>query len=40
MIADLKNGASLSMGIDHRSYKYQVEPVATPVRDALRADLD
>lgn len=40
MVADLKAGASLSMGIDHRNYNYQVEPVATPVRDALRTDLD
>jgi hypothetical protein len=40
MVADMKAGASLSMGIDHRNYNYQVEPVATPVRDALRADLD
>jgi hypothetical protein len=40
MVADLKAGASLSMGIDHRNYNHQVEPVATPVRDALRADLD
>ncbi len=40
MVADLKAGASLSMGIDHRNYSYQVEPVATPVRDALLADLD
>jgi len=40
MVADLKAGASLSMGIDHRNYNHQVEPVATPVRDALRTDLD
>jgi hypothetical protein len=40
MVADLKAGASLSMGIDHRNYNHQVEPVATPVRDALLADLD
>ena len=40
MVADLKAGASLSMGIGHRNYSYQVEPVTTPVRDALLADLD
>jgi hypothetical protein len=40
MVAGLKAGASLGMGIDHRNYNYQVEPVATPVRDALLADLD
>jgi hypothetical protein len=40
MVADLKAGASLSMGSEHRNYRYQVEPVAHPVRDALCADLD
>ncbi len=40
MVADLKQGASLSMGIDHPAYRYEVEPVAIPVRDALCADLD
>jgi hypothetical protein len=40
MVADLKSGASLGMGIDHRNYNYQIEPVAPPVRAALLADLD
>jgi hypothetical protein len=40
MVADLKAGASLGMGIDHSNYNYQIEPVATPVRAALLADLD
>jgi hypothetical protein len=40
MVADLKAGASLGMGIDHRNYNYQIEPVAIPVRAALLADLD
>ena len=40
MVADLKAGASLSMGIDHRNYSHQVEPVSPPVRDSLLADLD
>jgi hypothetical protein len=40
MIADLKAGASLSMGIDHRNYRHQVEPVSPHVRDSLLADLD
>jgi len=40
MVTDLKSGASLSMGVDHRNYSYQVEPVAAAVRDALLADLD
>ena len=40
MVAGLKQGASLSMGIDHAAYRHQVEPVAPAVRDALLADLD
>lgn len=39
MIADLKAGASLGIGIDHDNYRYQVEPVTTAIRDALVADL-
>lgn len=39
-VAALKQGASLSMGIDHPGYRHQVEPVAAKVRDALLADLD
>ena len=40
MVADLKAGASLGMGINHSNYNYQIEPVAAPVRAALLADLD
>jgi hypothetical protein len=40
MVSDLKQGASLSMGIDHPAYRHQVEPVAPAVRDSLLADLD
>ncbi len=40
MVAGLKQGASLSMGIDHPAYRHQVEPVTPAVRDALSADLD
>jgi len=40
MVADLKAGASLGMGVEHRSYGYEVEPVARAVRDSLAADLD
>ena len=40
MVAGLMRGASLSMGIDHPAYRYQVEPVAVAVRDSLCADLD
>jgi hypothetical protein len=39
MVADLRQGASLSMGIDHANYSHQVEPVAAAVRAALAADL-
>ena len=35
MVAALRDGASLSMGIDHSNYTHQLEPV-----DALLADLD
>ncbi len=40
MIADLKQGASLAMGIDHANYRHQLEPVVDAVRVALIADLD
>jgi hypothetical protein len=39
MIAALKAGASLGMGIAHANYSHEVEPVAASVRDALLADL-
>jgi hypothetical protein len=39
MVADLRQGASLSMGIDHAGYSHRVEPVAAAVRAALVADL-
>ena len=39
MLADIRQGASLSMGIDHANYSHQVEPVAAAVRAALAADL-
>jgi hypothetical protein len=40
MIAALRDGASLSMGIDHPNYTHQLEPVDGRIRDALLADLD
>lgn len=40
MIADLRQGASLAMGIDHANYRHQIEPVMDAVRVALIADLD
>jgi hypothetical protein len=39
MIADIRQGASLGAGIDHRNYSCEVEPVADPIREALLADL-
>ena len=39
MVAALKGGAALSMGIDHPNYQHQVSPVADNVRAALVADL-
>jgi len=39
MVADLKQGAALGIGIDHRNYSHEVEPVAGSLRDALIADL-
>ncbi|HUT40454.1 MAG TPA: DUF3501 family protein [Gammaproteobacteria bacterium] len=40
MVAGLRQGASLSMGIDHSAYRHQIEPVAPAVRNSLLADLD
>jgi hypothetical protein len=40
MVADLRRGAELGAGIDHRNYAYNVEPVAELVRESLLADLD
>ena len=39
MIASLKGGADLSMGIDHPNYSTCVEPVDAAVRQSLLADL-
>ncbi|MEY6434076.1 DUF3501 family protein [Thioalkalicoccus limnaeus] len=35
-----KNGAAISIGIDHPAYTYAVEPVPQNVRDSLAADLN
>ena len=40
MVADLRQGTLLGVGIDHPHYEYQVEPVAEPPRESLLADLD
>jgi hypothetical protein len=39
MIAAMKSGADLSVGVDHEQYRHQVVPVAPAVRAALAADL-
>ena len=40
MVADLKNGAALSVGIDHPKYQYAIEALPASMRDSLVADLD
>jgi hypothetical protein len=40
MIAKLKGGAALSIGIDHPNYQHQLDPAGDNVRSALIADLD
>ena len=39
VIAALKGGGALALGIDHEHYRYDIDPVPEPVRDALVADL-
>src|SRR6186713_1274323 len=38
MVAGLKGGAALSLGIDHPNYQHQISPAADNVRAALVAD--
>ena len=40
MISDLKNGAALSVGIDHPNYQHAIEALPASIRDSLVADLD
>ncbi|MEM7401595.1 MAG: DUF3501 family protein [Pseudomonadota bacterium] len=40
MVSDLKNGAALSVGIDHPKYQYAIEALPASMRDSLVADLD
>jgi len=40
MVAELKQGAALSMGIDHEHYRHSVDPVAPATRESLLGDLD
>jgi hypothetical protein len=40
MINDLKQGAALSVGIDHPKYQYAIEAIPASIRESLVADLD
>ena len=39
MIATLKRGGALAIGVDHPAYRAAVDPVPAPTRDALVRDL-
>jgi len=39
MATAVKNGATVSKGIDHPAYTYAVEPIAQNIRDSLAGDL-
>jgi Protein of unknown function (DUF3501) len=39
MIASLREGVELAVGIDHDHYRYAIEPVSAVTRQALTADL-
>jgi len=39
MVAAVKGGAAVSIGIDHENYRYAVEPLPQATRDALARDL-
>ncbi len=39
MIAAVKEGAAISMGIDHPAYTYAAEPISQAIRDSLAEDL-
>ncbi len=40
MVAALRSGARLALGIDHPAYTHSIDGVPDAVREALRADLD
>jgi hypothetical protein len=40
MVAAMKAGASLSIGVDHEHYRHTVSPLPDAVREALARDLD
>ncbi|MGB5570392.1 MAG: DUF3501 family protein [Sedimenticolaceae bacterium] len=39
MAAAVRNGAPVSMGIDHSAYTYEAQPIPQNIRDSLAADL-
>ena len=39
MVEAVKKGAAIGMGIDHDSYRYELDAVSAEVRDSLAADL-
>jgi hypothetical protein len=40
MVAAVKSGAAISVGIDHPEYRHEVEALPGSIRDSLAADLD
>jgi Protein of unknown function (DUF3501) len=40
MIQAVKSGATVSIGVDHDSYRHSLSPLPAAVRDALSLDLD
>ena len=39
MIASIKGGAALSVGVDHDNYRHEINPVAPAVQASLKSDL-
>lgn len=39
MIASLKSGAAVSLGVDHPQYRHEINPVSPAVQASLKADL-
>jgi hypothetical protein len=39
MVTLVKNGAAISLGIDHPSYRHQIDDLAPPARESLLMDL-
>lgn len=40
MIASLRGGVALGVGVDHENYRHAVDPVNAPVQSSLTADFD